>query len=335
MTSPDVAEFAVVRRRATATAPAGIDVYSAVGDHRAAQAGAVVRVHQALDLSAKVTVTVTGRSPVGTDRAELVIGGDGGPAVAAAVNGVRVLMDRYRRLAPKSPLPAVSVDAEAAAPVSAGLAGDEAAVAAAMTATREILHGPGAAEAGFALAPRPSDAELRELSAAVDDRVAVSLLGGTSLDTGDGGLVPMMSRGVRHWALALDRRALEPEAVLERLDEQRQAAARGERPDIRAGDVTAVQRALLTDNPTELAEVLASDLQAAVLSLRPELRRTLAVARESGALGAVVSGTGPAVAVLCSDRDHAVEVATALSVAGQTGPTLVAASSPHGARLIP
>jgi 4-diphosphocytidyl-2-C-methyl-D-erythritol kinase len=37
--------------------------------------------------------------------------------------------------------------------------------------------------------------------------------------------------------------------------------------------------------------------------------------------------------MLCRDREHAVDVATAVAASGDAGSTLVAASSPHGARL--
>lgn len=260
---------------------------------------------------------------------------DGAPEDSPAVRGVLAVLDRYRRAAPGALLPQVSVNVDRGVPVTGGLGGAAADAAAALTAMREILHGSGAAEAGFALAPRPTDTELQALAADLGTAVPACLVGGTVLGTGAGtDLVPVMSRGTRHWALATDDRDLPATGVFDRLDDQRAAALRGERPDVRAGDVTGVQRALLTDNPTELAAVLANDLQAAVLSLRPELRRTLGAARESGALAAVVSGTGPTVAMLCSDRDHAVDVATAVAVAGHTGPTLVAASSSHGARAV-
>ena len=50
---------------------------------------------------------------------------------------------------------------------------------------------------------------------------------------------------------------------------------------LRAGDATRVGRAL------------SNDLQAPAMSLFPALRKTLAAGREFGALGALVSGSGP------------------------------------------
>lgn len=345
---PDPAEHTGLPRSTTATAQGMLTLWSSVGDRHQDGGRDLVAVRQALDLTETVTVTVTGQSDVPEVTGVDVTGKQSRPSSAgdtgsAAVAAVSTVMDRYRRFAPQSVLPQIHVDIVREIP-DTGATGDadaEAAdAAAALVATRELLHGTGAAEAGYALAARPTDAELQDLAASLGRDVPAHLLGGTLMATGatpgatPGAteFIPVMSRGIRHWALALDPRPLPYREVLDRLDAQRGAAARGERPDVRAGDVTAVQRALLTDNPTELADLLANDLQSAALSLRPELRRTLTAAREAGALGTVVVGPGPTVAMLCSDREHAVEVATAVSVAGHTGPTLVAASSAHGAR---
>ncbi len=49
--------------------------------------------------------------------------------------------------------------------------------------------------------------------------------------------------------------------------------------------------------------MLSNDLQPAALSLQPLLRRALAAGKELGALGAVVSGSGPTCAFLAEDAD--------------------------------
>jgi 4-diphosphocytidyl-2-C-methyl-D-erythritol kinase len=74
--------------------------------------------------------------------------------------------------------------------------------------------------------------------------------------------------------------------------------------------------ALRAGDPAELGPLLSIDLQAAAISLRPALRRTLAAGREHGALGAVVSGSGPTCAYLASDARHARDLAVALAGAG-------------------
>jgi 4-diphosphocytidyl-2-C-methyl-D-erythritol kinase len=52
-------------------------------------------------------------------------------------------------------------------------------------------------------------------------------------------------------------------------------------------------RRLASAEPAHLAAALENDLEPAALSLRPELADTLARLRDSGALGAAVSGSGP------------------------------------------
>jgi 4-diphosphocytidyl-2-C-methyl-D-erythritol kinase len=48
----------------------------------------------------------------------------------------------------------------------------------------------------------------------------------------------------------------------------------------------------------------------------PALRKTLAAGREFGALGALVSGSGPTCLFLAPDQRHATDLAVALSGAG-------------------
>ena len=74
--------------------------------------------------------------------------------------------------------------------------------------------------------------------------------------------------------------------------------------------------ALRSGDPARVGPLLSNDLQPAALSLQPDLRRTLTAGREVGALGAIVSGSGPTCAFLASDAAHAREIAVALTGAG-------------------
>ena len=71
---------------------------------------------------------------------------------------------------------------------------------------------------------------------------------------------------------------------------------------LRAGDAVAV------------GKVLTNDLEEAALSLQPGLARTLKIGREAGALGAVVSGSGPTVAFLAASAAHGAELAETLGL---------------------
>ena len=74
--------------------------------------------------------------------------------------------------------------------------------------------------------------------------------------------------------------------------------------------------ALRSGSPAEVAPLLANDLEQAAISLKPELRRTLAAGMELGALAAIVSGSGPTCAYLARDARHAAALAVSLAGAG-------------------
>ena len=74
--------------------------------------------------------------------------------------------------------------------------------------------------------------------------------------------------------------------------------------------------ALRSADPAAVGPLLTNDLQPAALSLRPELRRTLSAGRELGAIGAMISGSGPTCAFITADAGHARELAVSLTGAG-------------------
>jgi 4-diphosphocytidyl-2-C-methyl-D-erythritol kinase len=69
----------------------------------------------------------------------------------------------------------------------------------------------------------------------------------------------------------------------------------------------------------ELAPVLGNDLQPAVLALRPELEGVLTSLQDAGALGALVSGSGPTCFGLFPDRAAAVTAAAGIDGAIAAG----------------
>ena len=110
--------------------------------------------------------------------------------------------------------------------------------------------------------------------------VPFMLHGGTALGTGRGeAIVPVLSRHTFHWVLAFARGGLATPKVYGELDRLR---AEGEPP--RVGVVEPVLEALASGDPRQLALLLGNDLQAAAVSLRPGLRRTLRAGVAAGAL---------------------------------------------------
>ncbi|WP_212754314.1 4-(cytidine 5'-diphospho)-2-C-methyl-D-erythritol kinase [Nakamurella aerolata] len=101
-----------------------------------------------------------------------------------------------------------------------------------------------------------------------------------------------------------------------------------------SGAVEDVIAALRSGEVSEVAAALHNDLQPAAVSLDPALRRTLRAGTESGALAAIVSGSGPTVALLCSDADHAQQVAGEMAGSGTCRTVRTASGPVPGARVV-
>lgn len=184
--------------------------------------------------------------------------------------------------------------------------------------------------------------QLSELGAELGSDVPFALIGGTAVGRGRGEeLTPALAAGSYHWALALGLEGLSTAQVYATCDRLRAArAAAGDQPEPGEPELShPLMTALRSGDPARVGPLLSNDLQPAALSLQPELRRTLTAGREHGALGALVSGSGPTCAFLASDAAHARELAVALTGAGvcrsavrATGPVPGAAVMPDGLR---
>jgi 4-diphosphocytidyl-2-C-methyl-D-erythritol kinase len=98
---------------------------------------------------------------------------------------------------------------------------------------------------------------------------------------------------------------------------------------------TALMAALRSGDPVALGRRLANDLQPAALSLRPGLRRALRAGEELGALGAIVSGSGPTCVFLARDTRHAKSLAVGLTSAGVCRSVVTAVGPVPGATVVP
>jgi 4-diphosphocytidyl-2-C-methyl-D-erythritol kinase len=92
--------------------------------------------------------------------------------------------------------------------------------------------------------------------------------------------------------------------------------------------------ALRTGDPHALGRHLSNDLQPAALSLRSALAATLEAGRRLGALGAIVSGSGPTCAFLAEDAAHAARLAQALPGRAPVRATATAHGPTPGATII-
>jgi 4-diphosphocytidyl-2C-methyl-D-erythritol kinase len=209
----------------------------------------------------------------------------------------------------------VAVSITKGIPVAGGCAGGSADAAAALVGADALW--------GTAL----SKEELTDLAAQLGSDVPFALHGGTALGTGRGEqLTEVLERGTYSWVLAVSEGGLSTPAVYAELDRQREAGqvAVETSPD-------AVLSALRQGDAVALGRALGNDLQPAALALRPTLRPVLEAARSLGALGAVVSGSGPTVAVLARDDAHAGALAAALT-SSEPASTSAAPADPSAAR---
>ena len=177
-------------------------------------------------------------------------------------------------------------------PLAAGLAGGSADAAAALL---------GAEAAGGGQMTRD---RLEAMGRRLGSDVTFCLRGGTALVQGTGNLVtPMVCPHRLWWVLGISDLPLGAAEVYQRFDEISPAPpGRPERP-------VQLARALVEGHPKVIAKALRNDLEAAAFDLAPGLSGRKHAMRAVGAVGAVLSGSGPTIAGLCRNEAHAEEVA--------------------------
>jgi 4-diphosphocytidyl-2-C-methyl-D-erythritol kinase len=183
-------------------------------------------------------------------------------------------------------------------PLAAGLAGGSADAAATLVAC-DALWGTGY-----------SRADLAKIAETLGSDVPFLLHGGTALGTGRGEAVsPVLARANKwHWVVAFAEDGLSTPEVYRELDRLR-AAGEAPRP---LENADALLAALRQRDPAELGAALGNDLEAAAISLNPDLAATLEAGRKAGAHAALVSGSGPTCVFLASDASHGDQIADAV-----------------------
>ena len=297
----------------TAHAPAKVNAHLAVGPLRADGFHELTTVYLAVSLLDTVTawpdeglsITVTGE-------------GAGGAVPTDARNLVWQAAELLARHAGVPADAALHIDKPI--PAAAGLAGGSADAAAALVAL-DALWGT-----------RATRGDLADLAARLGSDVPFSLVGGIALGTGRGEeLSPVLARRRTDWVLGIADAGLSTPSVYRELDRLRAA---GTVPaSSTAGPPDGVLGALRGGPSADLAALLANDLQAPALGLRPELGHGLRAMTGAGALGALVSGSGPTVAGLVADADAAVATAARLSGDGVFRTVRAVHGPVHGARL--
>jgi 4-diphosphocytidyl-2-C-methyl-D-erythritol kinase len=306
------AAVAPVTSSVTVRVPAKVNLHLSVGPLRSDGYHELTTVYQAVSLYDEVTLAPARRLTVSVDgesAGDVPVGADN--LAARAVHQFAALTGRP---------PAVSIRIRKGIPVAGGMAGGSADAAAALVAC-DALWGTDLGRD-----------ELHGLALCLGSDVPFALDGGCALGTGRGETVtPVLGRGSYQWVLALPDSGLSTPAVYAELDRQRREAGRKPRWPAQPPELLA---AIRTGDPAALGAALFNDLQPAALRLRPALGRVLETAAELGAVGSVVSGSGPTVALLAVNEAHAVRLAASLAGAGVTRRVRTASGPVPGARVL-
>ena len=297
----------------TVRVPAKVNLQLSVGPREADGFHNLVTVFQAISIFDDVTVTfsppksglsisITGdqRHGVPADDSNLAI-----KAIALIAKEYDLEIDAH-------------VEIKKLIPVAGGMAGGSADAAAAIVAI-DYLYSLGM-----------SREEMTEIAAQLGSDVPFMLSGGTAIGTGHGDqLTAALSRGTYHWVLALSSIGLSTPAIYSECDRLR---LESEIAEPQTNEL--LMQALLAADPKSVGAHLVNDLQAAACSLRPALRLVLDVGQEYGALGALVSGSGPTVAFLVSDEEAGLDLAVALTASGVVGSVARAYGPVAGAKVL-
>lgn len=314
----------------TVRVPAKINLQLAVGPLRPDGYHGLVTVFHAVSLFDEVTVAPAAADSVGVSgEGAGIVPEDGDNLALRAVRALRAAVAERGIASGNAAFGSagagageadgVSVTLAKRIPVAGGMAGGSADAAAALVACNELWG------TGLSLE------ELCALAGEVGSDVAFAVLGGTAVGQGRGEqLTPALAApATYHWVLALADGHLSTPTVFRALDRQRQRQVVPE-PELSSE----LMSALRAGNPVRLGAALSNDLQEPALTLFPALRKTLDAGLEAGALGALVSGSGPTCFFLAGSAEDATELAVALSGAGVCRSVATATGPAAGACVI-
>lgn len=282
------------RDRATVVVPAKVNLFLGVGNLRPDGYHEIVTVLQSVDVCDVVQVEVVGHLGPGNcpERVALHFDHDGTPGVPfddrnLAVRAAHRLLYELDidLVEPADGVATLRLHLDKSIPVAAGMAGGSADAAGTLIGLNAVLC------SGL------DRHRLRDIAADLGSDVPFCVTGGTALATGTGtATADVMSRGTFHWVIGMSETPLatpDVYAAWDRLDHHF------------AADHGDVLQAVRSGDAHLLGQSLHNDLQAAAFQLRPELADAVDAFLVEGGLGAIVSGSGPTIAALAVDADHA------------------------------
>ncbi len=300
-------------RGVVARVPAKVNLQLSVGPLGSDGFHEVTTVFQAISLFDDVTVAT---APDG-DGIKISISGQTSSGVPAdssnlAVKAAELMIKNYDLQAD------LIIKLKKEIPVAGGMAGGSADAAGVIVGLDSLF------ELGL------SRDEMEIVGSKIGSDVPFSICGGVAIGTGRGDqITPALSKGSYNWVLALSGQGLSTPSVYQECDRLREGLS------ISAPLVSEpLMQALRAGDAKALGKALTNELQPAACSLRPALRLVLDVGIDYGALGGIVSGSGPTVAFLVSDDEHAMDLTVALSASGVVSSVVRATGPAHGARII-
>ena len=300
-------------RGVIARVPAKVNLQLAVGPLGADGFHEVTTVFQAISLFDDVTVATAPEN----DGISIQITGQTSTGVPSdssnlAVKAATLMIKKYD-------LPNdLSIKLKKEIPVAGGMAGGSADAAGVIVGLDSLF------ELGL------SRDEMEMVGSKIGADVPFSICGGVAIGTGRGDqITPALFKGSYNWVLALSGQGLATPSVYAECDRLREGLS------ISTPVVSEqLMQALRAGDAKALGKSLSNDLQPAACSLRPALRLVLDVGLDYGALGGIVSGSGPTVAFLVKDDEHAMDLTVALSSSGVISSVVRATGAVAGARII-
>jgi 4-diphosphocytidyl-2-C-methyl-D-erythritol kinase len=317
----------------TVRVPAKVNLFLSILGRRSDGYHELVTVLQSVTLFDRMRFTITGppgqgQHPAARRRMRVCLTHDGGPDVPTDKDNLAIraawalghvtkvldlaLVEEASHAGEFSRAPVTVIELQKRIPVGGGLAGGSADAAAALVGLNELW--------GCYL----SRDSLKAIGSTLGSDVPFCCVGGTAIGTGRGTrLSRAICRGVYWWVICQAHAPLSTAAVYQAWD--RECTPTEKNPRL-------VLAALAAHDPKALGASLSNDLEPAAFSLRPELAEAKTLLVDEGALGAVLSGSGPTLLALCESQQAARALARA--VAGHFQAVEVACSPAGGPEAI-
>ncbi len=283
----------------TASAPGKINLYFAVGPKLANGYHEVCSVYLALNLRELVSVE---ESP----KYSIEVSGNINNLPSVPTDESNLVVKAAKLVTDET----IAFKINKQVPIAGGMGGGSADAAAALVAVSALVE---------------THVPLDSVKLGAD--VPFALIGGVALGTGVGEeLTPLTLKGKLHIVLIPSEGQLSTPVVYNHLDELRENADLI--PETAPTRPTELIEALEAGNVDEIAKLAHNDLQWAALSLKPELQEIIDRAKASGALTAMVSGSGPTVFAIARDQ------LSANQIAAEFGGTAIVTTGPSaGAKI--